>query len=362
MKNDSIVSLNMEKRDWLVFLGRSWIIFFLVGQIIFFSVTGTGFFSMRNFQNVLLNSVTILLLATGQTFAIVTGGIDLSVGFVMGFASVVSAKVMESFHVAGYNQDMAIIAGIGIALTLGLFPGLVNGILIAKLKVPPFIATFGMYGIAYGFSELVSYNVPVTNLPAHVGAIGNGYLLYILPGTLVSWFSAPVGLERGEARFLMRIVPNLFIITIIIVAIFAFVLARTRFGQHAYAIGGSVDAARRAGIRVERHLIRVYMMSSFCASLGGVMFVLRFVNGRADAGSAQMLESVVAVVIGGASLYGGKGSLFGTMIGVFIIAVLETGMVNLGIPTFNKYIYVGVILILAVLVDQFFPELVKKGE
>lgn len=92
------------------------------------------------------------------------------------------------------------------------------------------------------------------------------------------------------------------------------------------------------------------------------MFVLRFVNGRADAGSAQMLESVVAVVIGGASLYGGKGSLFGTMIGVFIIAVLETGMVNLGIPTFNKYIYVGVILILAVLVDQFFPELVKKGE
>jgi ribose transport system permease protein len=113
---------------------------------------------------------------------------------------------------------------------------------------------------------------------------------------------------------------------------------------------------------VEKHLIRVYMISSFFAAMGGVMYTLRFVTGRADAGAARMLDSVVAVVIGGASLYGGTGSMVGSIIGTLIIAMLETGMVNLGLPTYNKYVYVGIILVLAVLVDQFFPEFVRKGE
>ena len=147
-----------------------------------------------------------------------------------------------------------------------------------------------------------------------------------------------------------------------IILVFWFVLNRTQFGQHTFAIGGNVDAAQRAGINVDWHLMKIYMISSFFASLGGIMYVLRFVNGRADAGSVRMLDSVAAVVIGGASLYGGTGGMIGTIIGTFIIGVLETGMVNLGIPTFNKYIYVGVILIFAVLIDQFFPELVRKGD
>ncbi len=116
----------------------------------------------------------------------------------------------------------------------------------------------------------------------------------------------------------------------------------------------------RAGIDVPGHLVRIYLLSSLFASLSGVMFVLRYVTGRADAGSVRMLDSVVAVVIGGASLYGGTGTVWGTLVGALIIATLETGMVNLGVPAFNRYIAIGVILVIAVLIDQFFPELIRK--
>jgi ribose transport system permease protein len=123
-----------------------------------------------------------------------------------------------------------------------------------------------------------------------------------------------------------------------------------------------MDAAERAGINVKRHLIKVYMISSFFASLAGVTYVLRFITGRAPAGSARLLDAVVAVVIGGASLYGGRGTIIGTVIGVLIIGALEIGLVNLAIPTYNLYIAVGCILIFAVLVDQFFPGLTRKEE
>jgi len=362
MSVEKIRKLSGTKQEWPVLLGRSWIYLFLLGEIIVFSHFGTGFFSAKNFQNIMVNSMTIMLLAAGETFVIITGGIDLSVGFVMGFASVVSAKMMVSFYALGFPSGLAILFGILVTLLIGFLPGLLNGVLVTKMRVPPFIATFGMYGIAYGFSEIISYNVPITKLPPGVGDFGNGYLLYILPGKLLSWFRQPAGLARTEIRELISLIPIIFVISIVIILIFWFILSRTQFGQHTYAIGGNIDAARRAGINVDRHLMKVYVISSFFASLGGIMYVLRFVNGRADAGSARMLDSVVAVVIGGASLYGGTGGMIGTIIGTFIIGVLETGMVNLGIPTFNKYIYVGVILILAVLIDQFFPELIRKGE
>ncbi len=161
---------------------------------------------------------------------------------------------------------------------------------------------------------------------------------------------------------MITLLPTIVIITLVFVLVFAFILHRTRFGQHNYAIGGSMDAAVRAGINVPRHLTVVYVISSFFASLSGIIYVMRYVTGRADAGRARMLDSVVAVVIGGASLYGGTGTVKGTIIGALIIAVLETGMVNLGVPTFNVYIAVGVILVIAVLIDQFVPDLVGRGE
>jgi ribose transport system permease protein len=233
---------------------------------------------------------------------------------------------------------------------------------VAKLRVPPFIATFGMYGIAYGFAEIICNNVPIHKLPTSLGSIGHGYLFYWLPGKILSFLGKPENLSREELKHLVSIIPNVTVIAFIFIGIFAFILAKTKFGQHTYAIGGNINAAERAGVNVKVHLIKVYMISSFFASLAGVMYVLQFITGRAPAGSARLLDAVVAVIIGGASLSGGKGTIMGTVIGALIIGVLEIGLVNLSIPTYNLHIAVGCILIFAVLVDQFSPELMHKEE
>ncbi len=343
----------------LIRIGRNWAVLFLLLEVGFFSLTGTGYFSLRNFQNILVASTTVMLLATGQTFVIITGGIDLSVGFIVGFSGVICAKTMVDLDAAGASQFLSIPIGIAVALIFGFVPGLVNGLLVAKLKVPAFIATFGMYGVAYGVAEIISGNVPVHNLPPAVGFIGNGYLLYYLPGRL-SLFRLPPNLSPEELKQAVGILPNVVMIALLLILVFAFVLAKTRFGQHTYAIGGNMEAAKRAGINVSRHLIKIYMISSFFAASAGIIYVMKFVTGRADAGSARMLDAVSAVVIGGASLFGGTGTILGTVIGALIIACLEIGLVNLAIPTFNLYIAVGAILIFAVLIDQFFPEITYK--
>ncbi|NSW76279.1 MAG: ABC transporter permease [Candidatus Atribacteria bacterium] len=343
-------------------VGRNWVALFLVILSVLFSVTGRGFFSPKTLNNILLTSSPALLLAAGETFVIITGGIDLSVGFVRGLISVISAIIMRDLYARGYSPSFCIPLGIVVGLALGLLPGLINGILVARFRVPPFIATLGMYGVANGFALRFSKGFPITFLPPEVGQIGNGFFAYFLPGRGISFFERHPDIAEGEMRNLIGIVPYSIVVVAVLLLIFAFILSRTQFGQHVYAIGGNIDAARRAGIPVDRDLIRVYMISSFFAALSGIMYTLRFVTGRADAGSARMLDSVVAVVIGGASLYGGTGSMIGSIIGTLVIGVLETGMVNLGLPTHNKYVYVGIILVLAVLIDQFFPEMVKKGE
>jgi len=359
MKLDPYSEDSREWKDILIRIGRRWVLILLALEIIYFSLTGTGYFSLLNLQNILVASTTVMLLAVGETFVIISGGIDLSVGFVVGFTGVICSKIMVLFNAAGAPQALSISAGIFAGLLLCLIPGFVNGILVAKLKVPSFIATFGMYGIAYGFAEIISGNIPVHNLPSAVGFIGNGYLLYYLPGK-ISFFSIPDNLTREELRQVIGIVPNVVIIASVFIIMFALILSKTRFGQHTYAIGGNMEAAKRSGINVEKHLITIYMISSFFAGLAGVIYVMKFVTGRPDAGSARMLDAVSAVVIGGASLFGGTGTIAGTIIGALIIAFLEIGLVNLAIPTFNLYIAVGCILIFAVLVDQFFPELTHK--
>jgi ribose/xylose/arabinose/galactoside ABC-type transport system permease subunit len=343
-------------------LGRNWALLFMLLELAAFGLLGTNFFTPENLQNILVACLPVLLLGMGETFVIITGGIDLSVGFVMGFATVICAKFMLIFQAAGLPPGVSIPLAALICLATGLIPGLINGTLVARLKVPPFLATFGLYGIAYGFSEIISNNTPISGLPSIAGVLGNEYFLYIVPGKPVSFLVKPENLTTMEMRSMISVLPILVVIFFVFVGIFAFVLRRTRFGQHTYAIGGSMDAAMRSGINVPVHLTWIYVISSFFASLSGVMFVLKYVTGKADAGSARMLDSVVAVVIGGASLYGGSGAVKGTIIGALIIATMETGMVNLLIPSHNRYIAIGAILVFAVLIDQFFPELVGRGE
>jgi ribose transport system permease protein len=154
----------------------------------------------------------------------------------------------------------------------------------------------------------------------------------------------------------IEIVPNVVVFALVFIAIFAFILSKTRFGQHIYAIGGNIDAATRAGIDVKAHIIAVYMISSFFASLAGIMYVLKYITGKADAGAASLLDAIAAVVIGGASMFGGSGTVWRTIVGCLVIATLETGLRMRGTPTFDKYILVGVILIFTVVIERFFPD------
>jgi ribose transport system permease protein len=341
------------------YIGQRWAVMFFLVELVFFCTLAPGFFTLNGVQIVLFYSTTLALLATAETLVIVTGGIDLSVGFVMGFASVVSAKLSGRFADMGMPPELALLFAILITLAIGLLPGLVNGLLVARLKVPPFLATFSVQGITYGISLLLTQGSAAVNVPNLANVIGNGYFIYFVPGQGMSLFTRP---QVAQDVPVFDIIPTMVVVTILFVAVVAFILKRTRFGQHTYAIGGNIDAAIRSGINTNRHLVKVYVISSFLATLSGIIYMMEYVTGKSDAGSSFMLDSVVAVVIGGASLFGGTGTVWRTILGVLILSVLEMGLKIMGVQTFDKYIAVGIILIFAVLIDQFFPELVRKED
>ena len=340
-------------RSLLLELGRRWALIFLVAEILFFGLTARGFFTLRVFQMILFFGTTVFLLGTAELFVIITGGIDLSVGYLMGFASIVSTKIIFAFTSSGMPDGPALLLGIALTLLIGLIPGLVSGLLVAQLRVPPFIATFAMLGISHGVSELLIQEGAAKNLPHLANAIGNGHFLYWSKGVGLSFFSRP-DVARGVK--VIEFIPNIVVFAFVAIGILAFVLKRTVFGQHTYAIGGNEDSAVRSGINIKRHLVKIYMLSSFMASVSGIIYMLMYVTGKADAGASSLLDSIAAVVIGGASLSGGRGTVWRTILGGVIIAVLETGMRLMGVPTFDKYIIVGIILISAVLIDQIFPK------
>ncbi len=280
--------------------------------------------SSYNAQSIAVFAVAPLLLALGETFVIIAGGIDLSVGFIMGLSAVVAA---HGANLAGLYvpPPAAMLIGILCGLAVSLLPGLVNGWLISKLKVPPFIGTLGMFGVARGAAFLLAggTTVPVSN--AWFAALGNGRLLGV---------------------------PVVVIITILFVLLMHYLLGQTRFGQHTYAVGASEQAALRAGINVGRLTRKLYLLSAFCAGLGGVLYAARFTAGAAQAGEPLLLDSIAAVVIGGASLFGGSGTISGTVAGSLVIAVIQYGLVFIDVEPFWQFVAVGVVIIISVLVDQ----------
>jgi ribose/xylose/arabinose/galactoside ABC-type transport system permease subunit len=335
------------------FLGRAWVLIFLVLETVYFCFRSQGFANPNSLQILLFYGVLVFLLATAELFVIVTGGIDLSVGYILGFASIVSIKLIERLIGLGLDPALALLLGSAATLAIGIIPGLVNGALVAYLKVPPFIATFSMLGVCHGVSELIINGVYAMGLPKLASDIGSGHFLYIAPGGGATLFRRPE-VERGAD--VLEIVPNIVVVTAIVVGIFAFVLARTRFGRHVYALGGNMDAAIRAGVPVKRRLLGVYAISSLLASLGGIVYAFMYVSGKADAGASLLLDAIAAVVIGGASMFGGSGTVGRTMLGALIIAVLDLGLRMSGTPTFDKYILVGVILIIAVIMERYMQE------
>jgi ribose/xylose/arabinose/galactoside ABC-type transport system permease subunit len=336
---------------FLEFVSKSWAWLFLLLLVILFSATGKGFLDLFNFQAIGANMAIMLIMALGQTFVIISGGIDLSTGFVMGLSSVAAALAIRSLG-PGASLWVAVPVGLAAALIAGLPAGLVNGVLIARLRVPPFIGTLGMYGIARGVGFILSGGQPVSIQVNGFGQVGNGYLVYYYAPVGLTFLSPPAGVAGAQLRQVVGILPHPLTLTIAVILVCWFLLARTRFGQHTYAIGGNAEAALRAGIPVRRHTVRIYVLSALLAAIAGLIYATRFTNGAANAGDPLLLDSIAAVVIGGASLFGGAGTIFGTVIGALIIAVIQNGLVILAINPFWQFVTVGVVIILAVLVDQ----------
>jgi len=348
----------VKRSQFIIILAKNWALFFIIALTIIFSFTGEGFFKLANFQNIVHLATIFFLLAAAETYVIITGGIDLSVGFVMGLSSVLSAKVMQVMYGAGINEVTSIAVGSTVGIIVGIIPGIVNGILVARYRVPPFIATLGMWGITNGITLKMCSGFPISFLPPKLVELGNGYLLYIMPHKSITFFQKPAGIEYDRIRDLVKIFPNSLVFSLIALFILWHILKNTRFGQHTYAIGGSMDAAVRAGIDVRRHLILIYILSSFLAGIAGVFNVFQTGIGNYTPFNAMYeLYAIAVVVIGGASLMGGKGSIIGSCIGVILLKLLENGLQISGIEPFFRFIAVGVILIIAVVIDQLFPDL-----
>ena len=348
------------RKQFILLFSRMWAWVFLAGLIVFFAASvsiqshgDVNFLTIRNSQNILMAIVPVLLMGLGQTFVVIAAGIDLSVGWIMGLSSVVSALVNVALISKGIYEPLAIAIGCLAGIAAAMVPGLINGIIIAKLRIPSFIVTLGMSFIARGVAFLLSGGNVVGGQPQGVRNLGNESLLYLISGPNGGlYFLRPPPVSGETLRQLDRILQWPVVITFILLLIMLFVLHKTQFGRHVYAIGGNREAALRAGIPVDRHMIVLYTLSAATAGIAGVLSTARFSGGSSIAGDPLLLSSIAAVIIGGVSMFGGEGSVSGTLIGALIIAVMTTGLVMLNVQPFWQYIVVGVVVILAVLIDQ----------
>jgi len=290
--------------------------------ILFALLAGDRFFTTFNLRNIAIDTSGLLLISVGMTFVIIVAGIDLSVGAVLVFSAVIGAKAM----IAAEGSPLQLWIGLAATVLAGLAWGIVNGILIAKASLPPLIVTLGTLSIALGLSYVISGGFDVRGVPPELNAtLGTGSVLGI---------------------------PNLVLVSAIVAAVAWVLLTQTRFGRHTFAIGSNLEAARRAGIAVERHLITVYAMSGLLAGLAGYLNLARFQTTTIAGHSNDILQAITAVTLGGTSLFGGVGTIVGTVIGTFIPAVLRNGLVILGIQPFWQQVVVGAMLIGVVYLDH----------
>ena len=319
---------------WTRLLGGGWIFVLLIALIaIFTTLRPDQFGSSFNLSMLAINAAILLVLSVGQTFVIIASGIDLSVGTVLVFASIASAQVMLRISGAAggtYGTTQGgwgvVVIGLVVALLSGAFWGAINGVLVAAARIPPLIVTLGTFGMALGFAQILTNGTDIRAVPETlVDAIGSGAIAGV---------------------------PVLVVIAAAVALVGAVVLHLTRFGVHVFAVGSDKEAARRAGIQVGRKLVAIYVLSGTLAGLAAMMSTARFATTTIGGHAMDNLSTISAVVLGGTSLFGGIGSIAGTVVGVFIPIVLLNGFVILGIPPFWQTVATGAVLILAVWIDQ----------
>jgi ribose transport system permease protein len=280
-------------------------------------LTTNDFLTLTNLDNLVRQVAVFAILSIGQLFVILTGGIDLSVGSVLGLSGGLTALLLA----AGVPIPLAILAG----LLVGLLVGLINGLLVSRLKLPPFIATLGMLGIARGVVLLLTGARTIAPLPDAFNIIANGSILGL---------------------------PSLFWILILVAIVAAFVLGRTVFGRYVYAVGSNAESSRLSGVPVNAVLIAVYSISGLLAGFAGVLTTSRLGAGIPTAGTGYELQAIAGAVIGGASLSGAKGRTIGAVLGALIMAILANGGNLLGVDPFYLQIAIGLLIILAVYFDN----------
>ena len=288
----------------------------------YFSTQSDRFLTGPNLSLVIQQSLLVGVLAIGQTLIILTAGIDLSCGAVMALASVIMARVAV---VNGVNPVIALLLGI---LVAGLF-GVANGVLITRFDLPPFIVTLGTLNIAFAITHIYSQNQTITSVPPLLGFLGNTFRV---GGTSITYGTV--------------LMFALYLIT-------WYVLRMTAAGRHVYAVGDNPEAARRSGINTTQLLITVYVVAGLLYGIAGWVSIGRTGAGDPNAGQTDNLASITAVVLGGTSLFGGRGRIMGTLVGVLIVGVFRNGLQLIGVESVYQVLITGILVILAVIVDQF---------
>ncbi len=292
----------------------------------FFASQSDRFLTGGNFSLILQQVMVVGVIAIGQTLVILTAGIDLSCGMVMALGGIVMTKFATEL---GLPPVLAVLCGVGVTTLFGL----VNGLLVTKIKLPPFIVTLGTLNIAFAITQLYSNSQTVTDLPGLLTALGNTF-------------------KVGETEVAFGVV-----LMLALYALAWFVLRETAAGRHVYAVGNNAEATRLVGIPTQRVLLGVYVMAGVCYGLAALLSVARTGVGDPNAGQTENLDAITSVVLGGTSLFGGRGIVLGSLVGALIVGVFRNGHTLMGVSSIYQVLVTGILVILAVAADQ----LSRKG-
>lgn len=290
--------------------------------VVAFTIGAPGFLTIDNLTNVARQSVYLLIISLGQLIVLIGGGLDLSVGAVVALASVTAATAMAAvFATMPEAPGLAIAAGVAVLLLIGVVTGLVNGLGVTHLQIPPFMMTLGMGSVLFGITLFVSGGAPVYGLPRELGSIfGFG-----------EWFGIPI--------------PAL--VALLMVALTYALLEWSRYGRHLYATGGNPRAALLSGVRTRRVVVVSFVLSSVMAALSGFLLTARLGTGEANIGASMPLDSIAACVIAGVSLSGGQGRTFKVLLGTLLIMLVQNGLNLMQVGAYAQTMAVGAILICA---------------
>lgn len=312
--------------------GRTLIVLAIL--FVFFSCAAPNFFNVNSLLSVAKHVALYGILAIGMTYVIITGGIDLSVGAVVGFCGMIAGGFLQeglTLPMFGVTIYMSVPVVVIVTLLIGILLGVVNGLIITKLGVTPFIATLGTMYVWRGFANIRSNGATFNDIAGKAGLGNQGF----------TFFGSSLG-----------IIPMGVIILVIFAIIAGLVLNKTAFGWHVLAIGGNTNAARLSGIKVDKSLIIVYAISGFCSAMVGIITTAQLMAAHPATGESWEMNAIAASVLGGTSMAGGVGTIVGTIEGAFVIGVINDGMTMMGVTEFWQQVIRGLVIIIAVVIDQ----------